>query len=30
MGRGTQPGCLKQDGSVTPVENMLSFDETVS
>lgn len=30
MDKGKQPGYLKQDGSMTPVENMLSFDEAVS
>lgn len=30
MGKGKQPGCLKQDGSMSLVENMLSFDGTVS
>ena len=29
-GQRKQPGCLKQDGSMTLVENMLSFDGTVS
>lgn len=30
MGKGKQPGYLKQDGSMTLVENMLFFDEDVS
>lgn len=30
LGKEMQPDYLKRDGIVTPVENMLSFDETVS